>query len=86
MQKLFLEVYQEDPRFDVVIRFLIGLNSNCLEHLGKIFEKRVSSKLLQWLYESQCPKAISEYLQNSNLRCYPKNADYYALTYCIIML
>ena len=83
VQNLFLEVHQEDPRFDVVIRFLIGLSSNCLEHLDKISEKRVSSMLLQWLYESQCPKAISEYLQNGNLRYYPKNTDYYALTYCI---
>ena len=83
VQKLFLEVHQEDPRFDVVIRFLIGLNKNCLEHLAKISENTVSSKLLQWLYESQCPKAISKYLQNGNLRYYPMNTDYYALTYCI---
>ena len=86
VQKLFLEVHQKDPQFEVVIRFLIGLNINSLEHLGKLSKEIVGSKLLQWLYESQCHEAISKYLGNGNLMFYsinPSPFDYYALTYCI---
>ena len=86
VQKLLLEVHQEDPQFEVIIRFLIGLNNNSLEHLCKLSKETVSSKQLQWLYESQCHKAVSKYLGNGNLRFHPFNPspfDYYALIYCI---
>ena len=86
VQKLFLEVHQYDPQFEVIIRFLIGLSSNSLGHLGKLAQETVSSKLLEWLYESQCPEAVSKYVQNSNLRYFTSNPsplDDYALTYCI---
>ena len=86
VQKLFLEVHQDDPQFEVVVKFLIGLNNNCLEHLGKLSKETVCSKQLQWLYESQCHEAISKYLGNGNLRFHsisPSPFDYYALTYSI---
>ena len=84
VQKLFLEVHQQDPQFEVVIKFSIGLNSNSLKR--KLSKETVSPKQLQWLYESQCHEAISKYLGKGNLSFYsihPSPLDYYALTYCI---
>ena len=86
VQKLFLEVHQEDPRFEVIIKFLIGLNNNSLEHLGKLSKAVFSPKKLHWLYESQCPEAVSKYLGNGVLTFSSFNSsplDFYALTYCI---
>ena len=89
VQKLFLEVHQKEPQFEVIIRFLIGLNNNSMQHLGDLSTEMVTSKKLHWLFESQCPEAVSKYLGNIDSTFSPffssfkSPLDYYALTYSI---
>ena len=63
VQKLFLETHKNDNQFHMLLRFLIGLNSDALQYIGEATENQeITTTHLHWLFESQSPLAISSYL------------------------
>ena len=88
VQELFLETHQNDHQFHMLLRFLVGLNSEVLQYLresGEIFQ--ISTIQLYWLFESQSPVAICNYLGSGVVRYesldYVSAFDLYALSYCL---
>ena len=84
-QELFLQVNCKDPQFIMIIRFLIGLNSQVPKCIN-ICNNSIYSKHLQWLFESQSPFTIRDCLGTGELfYAYPQQSpfDIYALIYCL---
>ena len=89
VQELFVETHKNDSQFHMLLKFLVGLNSNALPYLGEIVNSNISTTQLHWLFESQSPKAVCKYLGNEEVsyRYGPlesvRSYDLYALTYCL---
>ena len=90
VQELFLETHKNDNQFHMLLRFLIGLNSDALQYIGEATENQeITTTHLHWLFESQSPLAISSYLGNklAKYRSWGETVssgfDLYALSYCL---
>ena len=84
-QEIFFQIHCKDPRFMMIIRFLIGLNSQVPKHMN-ILGNSIYSKHLLWLFESQSPFAVRDCLGTGELFfAYPEQLlfDIYALIYCL---
>ena len=86
-QKLFFETHASDPKFSVLLGFLIGLNSNVIQNIQHSGDMKIEPNYLHWLYESQSPEDVAiclgervVYFQ-SLIKLKP--FDIYALTYCM---
>ena len=82
VQAMFVEVHQQDPQFEVLIKFLIGLSNGVVFWMADILH----SPHLQWLYESQSPEYVCKCLGNGVVLYDLKDQtpfDLHALTYCI---
>ena len=90
VQQLFIETHKNDNQFHILLRFLIGLNSEVLQYLKESRESQssnISTIQLHWLFESQSPMAVSSYLGTGVVRYkslhYASAFDLYALSYCL---
>ena len=90
VQELFLETHKNDNQFHMLIRFWIGLNSEVLQYLRKSRQSKsskISTIQLHWLFESQSPMAVCNYLGNGDIEYvsldYPSAFDLYILSYCL---
>ena len=85
-QALFFETHSSDPQFDLLLGFLIGLNSQLLQHV-KCSDSTIDSSHLLWLHESQSPKDVAHFLGNGviSFKKYFNESpfDIYTLTYCL---
>ncbi len=87
-QKMFFELHQADPKFSVLLTFLIGLNCSIVKHLQRHSpSSELEPHLLQWLFESQSPQDVAAFLGREAVyfQTYSKLApiDVYSLTYCL---
>ena len=86
-QKLFFETHASDPKFSVLLGFLIGLNSNVVRNIQHSGDMKIEPHYLHWLYESQSPENVARCLGErvvyfqSLIKLTP--FDIYALTYCM---
>ena len=87
VQELFLETHKNDNQFHMLLRFLIGLNSEVLQYLRESRESKISTIQLHWLFESQSPIAVCNYLGNGDIEYvsldYASAFDLYVLSYCL---
>ena len=87
VQELFLETHKNDSQFHMLLRFLIGLNSEALQYLRESQNSKISTIQLHWLFEAQSPMAICNYLGNGEVEYdsfdYASAFDLYALSYCL---
>ena len=74
----------------MLLRFLIGLNSDALQYIVEASESpEITTTHLHWLFESQSPLAISSYLGNKLAKhrswgeTVSSGFDLYALSYCL---
>ncbi len=82
VRALFVEVHQQDPQFEVLIKFLIGLSNGVVLWMADV----LNSTHVQWLYESQSPEYVCKCLGNGVVLYDLKDQtqfDLHALTYCI---
>ena len=86
-QKLFFETHAKDPKFSVLLGFLIGLNSNVVQNIQQIVDIKFEPHYLHWLYESQSPQNVARCLGEGLVYFQSyfklKPFDIYALTYCM---
>lgn len=87
-QELFFQLHENDPKFSVLLTFLIGLNCSIVKHLKRPSpSSELEPHLLQWLFESQSPKDVDAFLGTNVVyfQAYSKLApiDVYSLTYCL---
>ena len=86
-QKLFFETHAKDPKFSVLLGFLIGLNSNVVRNIQQIVDIKFEPHYLHWLYESQSPQNVARCLGEGLVYFQSyfklKPFDIYALTYCM---
>ena len=87
VQELFFRTHENDSQFHMLLRFLIGLNSGVFQHPWESQISKISTIQLHWLFESQSPTAISNYLGNEEVDYeslgYASAFDLYALSYCL---
>ncbi len=82
VQAMLVEVHQQDPQFEVLIKFLIGLSNGVVFRMADALH----STNLQWLYESQSPEYVCKCLGNGVVLYDLKDQtpfDLHALMYCI---
>ena len=87
-QMWFFQTNQNDPKFAVLLSFLIGLNSSVVQHMGTYSSTlELAPHYLHWLFESQSPEDVAKFLGNNLVyfQTYTKLApiDIYSLTYCL---
>ena len=86
-QKLFFETHASDPKFSVLLGFLIGLNSNVVRNIQHSGDMKIEPHYLHWLYESQSPEDVARCLGEGVVYFQSliklKPFDIYALTYCM---
>ncbi len=87
-QECFFQIHQGDPKFSVLLTFLIGLNCSIVKHLNRPSpSSELEPHLLHWLFESQSPEDVAAFLGKEVVffQTYSKLApiDIYSLTYCL---
>lgn len=86
-QKLFFETHASDPKFSVLLGFLIGLTSSVIQNIQRSVDMKIEPHYLHWLYESQSPQDIARCLGEGVVYFQSyfklKPFDIYALTYCM---
>ena len=87
-QECFFQIHQSDPKFSVLLTFLIGLNCSIVKYLNRPSpSSELEPHLLHWLFESQSPKDVAAFLGKELVyfQTYSKLApiDIYSLTYCL---
>ena len=87
VQQLFLVTHKSDHQFNILIKFLIGLNCDVLYFLREsTSDLRLTTDQLHWLFESQSPMAVCKFLGNAAVEYYSfstTSLDLYALSYCL---
>ena len=87
VQELFIETHKNDDQFHMLLKFLIGLNCDVLEFLRESAPNtKLSTLQLYWLFESQSPMAVCNFLGNEIVDYKSVNAtplDLYALSYSL---
>ena len=86
-QALFFETHSSDPHFAVLLGFLIGLNSSFVQNYKCTAHETLGTvSIFHWLYESQSPKVVSQFLGKGFVEyasSYMSPFDIYTLTYCL---